>query len=66
MTAASTCTNFETFAVLKDGEWFERGKMGWWGVVSDEREADAWSAQWMDLVLGLHNDTVLALVDVHI
>lgn len=21
-----------TFAVLKDGNWFERGEMGWWGV----------------------------------
>lgn len=20
-----------TFAVLKDGEWYERGEMGWWG-----------------------------------
>lgn len=59
-------TTLTTFAVLKDGEWYERGRMGWFGCASNEKDASEWSTEWMNLVLGLPNDTVLALVDVHI
>lgn len=27
----------KTFAIVKDGVWYERGSMGWWGCVSDEK-----------------------------
>jgi len=26
------------FAYIQDGEWFEKGEMGWWACVSDEKE----------------------------
>jgi hypothetical protein len=55
-----------TFAVLLDGEWHEKGSMGWWGVVSDEKESDEWRAQQDRLLRGLPDDTYLALIDVHI
>lgn len=29
--------------LLTDGEWIERGGMGWWGMVSDETEKEDWT-----------------------
>ena len=55
-----------TFAVLKDGEWFERGRMGWWGMVGDEQDDEEWSQQFYDLLNNLSDDTLLSVYDVHI
>lgn len=55
-----------TFAVLKDGEWYERGEMGWWGMVADEKEASEWNAQFAKLIDGLPEDTLLTVIDAHI
>lgn len=57
---------FTTFAVVKDGQWYERGKMGWWGMSSD----DMLPEQWQDKFATLIDDTPaghwLAVVDAHI
>jgi hypothetical protein len=55
-----------TFAVLKDGQWFEKGSMGWWGAVSDEKDADEWNRQFSELVDNLPDDELLTVVDCHI
>lgn len=57
---------FNTFAVLKDGMWYERGKMGWWGIVADEKDGGAWGDQWTELVMNLPGETLLTIVDCHI
>ena len=57
---------FSTFAVVKDGKWYERGEMGWWGVVRDEKDADEWYTQFASLVDSLPGDTVMTVVDCHI
>ena len=31
-------SKFSTFAVVINGKWYERGSMGWWGIVSDEKD----------------------------
>lgn len=54
------------FAVVKDGEWYEKGSMGWWGMVADEKDQDAWNAQVATLLDGLDPDTQVTLVDCHI
>lgn len=54
------------FAVVKDGKWHERGSMGWWGVVSDERDPEEWAEQIQRLYDDLPDDTLLTLVDCHI
>lgn len=54
------------FAVVKDGQWHERGKMGWWGCVSDEQDHDAWCAKVSELLDGLPPDTLVTMVDCHI
>jgi|SRR5574343_295126 hypothetical protein len=55
-----------TFAVLKEGEWFEKGEMGWWACVSNEKEVDVWKKEWNDLVSDIPGDTLLSLYDCHI
>jgi hypothetical protein len=55
-----------TFAIVKDGKWFERGEMGWWGVVSNEEDRDTWYQKYSELLDGLSDDTLLTLVDCHI
>jgi hypothetical protein len=55
-----------TFAVVKDGKWYQRGNMGWWGMVSDEEDRDTWYKQFSDLIDGLPDDTMLTVVDCHI
>jgi hypothetical protein len=60
--AVSQC--FSTFAVLMDGKWYERGKMGWWAFVSDEK--DNWGEEYMKLLESVPADTLLTVVDCHI
>ena len=55
-----------TFAVLKDGKWHERGSMGWWGCVGDDKGEEQWNAEFVKLIDGLSDDTVLTVVDCHI
>jgi len=53
-----------TFAVVKDGEWFEKGKMGWWAIVSDEK--DTWNEEFSKLIDSVSDDTLISLYDCHI
>lgn len=55
-----------TFAVLKDGTWYERGAMGWFGVASDEKDIADWTQQCAALFDSLPADTRVTLVDCHI
>lgn len=55
-----------TFAVLKDGVWYEHGKMGWWGTVSDEKDQDTWLKEFSDLVDSIPDTTLLTVIDCHI
>lgn len=57
-------TAFQTFAVLKDGKWYEKGKIGYFACVSGENE------NWDEIFLELFNSTgeneLLSLYDCHI
>ena len=55
-----------TFAVVRDGEWYERGDMGWWGMVSNEKANDEWNREFTQILEGLDDDTLLTIVDCHI
>lgn len=54
---------FSTFAVLKDGQWYARGGVGWWGVVHDDK--DTWSQEFEKLLRSLRPDQFVAVVDCH-
>ena len=58
--------SIRTFAVLKDGVWYERGSMGWWGAVSGEKDELEWNRQYLKLIADLPEDTLLTVVDCHI
>ena len=55
-----------TFAVVKDGEWMEQGSMGWWGMVSDEKDQKDWNGQFNEALDALPGHTTLTIVDCHI
>lgn len=55
-----------TFAILKDGEWYEKGKMGWWACVSDEMEQKEWDEQVTKMLDELSDDTLISIFDCHI
>lgn len=55
-----------TFAVIKDGNWYERGKMGWRACVSDEKPKEEWNREFAQLLDGLPDDTLLSVWDCHI
>ena len=57
---------FSTFAVIKDGKWYERGEMGWWGAVRGEKNEQQWGAEFSKLIDNLPDDTMLTVVDCHI
>lgn len=54
------------FAILTpDGKWFEKGKMGWWGMVSDEKAEEDW-AKTVANVRAEYGGTIAVVVDCHI
>ena len=57
---------FATFAVIVDGKWYERGEMGWWGIVSDEKDKDEWLSQLYGLIVNAPEDTLFSVFDCHI
>ena len=59
-------SDIHTFAILKDGKWYEKGKMGWWGFVSDKKEENEWEEQFRKLIDNLPNETLITIVDCHI
>jgi len=52
------------FAILKDGVWHEKGKMGWWACVSDEKSD--WLDQAEALLASIPEDATVSMVDCHI
>jgi hypothetical protein len=54
------------FAVLKNGEWFEHGKMGWWGCVREEKEAKVWTEELSKLLDSIDDNELITIVDCHI
>lgn len=54
------------FAVLKDGVWYEKGKMGWWCITSDAKDESAWESELSKLLKDIPEDTLLSLYDCHI
>lgn len=51
--------------VTPDGAWSEKGKMGWFGCVSDAKGKDDWRAQARQIVEA-HADCTAVVIDCHI
>lgn len=55
-----------THALIKDGKWYEKGEMGWFARIADEKKDDQWTNEFDNLIAGLSDDTLLTVVDCHI
>lgn len=64
--ADARATAINTFAVLKGGEWFEKGEMGWWGMSNDNMTDKEWAVKVGEMIDSLSDDTLLTVVDCHI
>ena len=65
---ARQTASFYTYAVLKDGEWFEKGSMGWFGCGSETfEESYNWVENFYDNFLADLPETAhITVVDCHI
>lgn len=52
--------------ITPDGEWVERGEMGWFGIGSNEMNEDEWDAKFREYLKTLDKDIILTQVDCHI
>lgn len=64
--ARKVASCFQTYAVVHEGKWYQRGDMGWFGMSSNEKDEDVWNEEFMKLIDGLSDDTLLTVVDCHI
>ena len=65
---AASARPFGTYALLYDGQWGQKGEMGWWCISTDEISEDDWQAQF-DTVLKEAAKTPtmrVTIVDCHI
>lgn len=64
---ATTKEQFTPFAMVKDGQWYAKGEMGWWGVVTETYCTDEeWRDKIWELVQSLPDDTLISFYDCHI
>lgn len=62
----SISNNISTFAVIKDGKWYEKWDMGWFGIVSDKKEQSDWNGEFDKLLDSIDDDTLISVYDCHI
>ena len=51
--------------VTPDGEWHEKGEMGWFAVVHDEKANEEWEREIVEITRN-HQDCIMVGVDCHI
>ena len=54
------------FAYLKDRTWFERGEMGYFTMVSNEKDQKSWDAEFEAFWASLDPEAIVTIVDCHI
>lgn len=64
--ARESLSAVSTFALLKDGEWREKGEMGWFGMSSNEKDQVDWSNELISIIEQLPDDTQISVYDCHI
>lgn len=55
-----------TYALVKDGQWYAKGEMGWFGMSDDSMTQEEWNRKVNELIDGLPDDTLISVVDCHI
>ena len=54
------------FAMLIEGEWIERGEMGWFGMARNEKSASQWGKEFKKRIKDIDPNTLVTVVDCHI
>lgn len=54
------------FCIVIDGVWCEKGEMGWWACVSNEKDPEDWHEEVKTLLAKLPADSFVYNVDFHI
>jgi len=62
---AAKKTGFPFAIVTPDGDWHEKGDMGWWGMVSGEKKPQDWQSE-VAKILAAHQDAFIVACDLHI
>lgn len=62
------CKNMSVvpFAFVKDGKWYQKGEMGWFGMSSNQMTQEEWNKQFWEMIKSLDKESLLTLVDCHI
>ncbi len=55
-----------SYAVVKDGVWYQKGDMGWWGLSSNEMSDNEWNVKFNELIESVPDDTLFTCIDCHI
>ena len=55
------------YAVIDEANgWVSKGKMGWFGMSSDNQSEDAWAQALYDAINALPDDELVTVIDCHI
>jgi len=54
------------FAFVKDSKWYERGEMGWFACVTNEKPLGEWKQEFTQMLESLSDSTLLSVYDCHI
>ena len=52
--------------VTEEGEWREKGEMGWWGMTTNEMEQDDWDDNFKRYLKLIEDDCLVTVIDFHI
>lgn len=63
---AVSSTHIVPFAFVHDGNWYEKGEMGWFGISVGNKEQMNWHDQFMGMIDSLEPTDWLTVVDCHI
>lgn len=55
-----------TYAVIKDGEWYGQGEMGWFGISTGDASNEEWNKKFEELLDSVSDDTLISIYDLHI
>ena len=59
-------TRYTVYAYVKDGQWHEKGQMGWFGMSSNDRDDADWNNEVLKVLAEADPDTQVTLIDAHI
>lgn len=57
---------FVPYSAIMNGQWYQRGEMGWFGMSSDEMSRRDWANIFREAFSALPDDHIVSVIDCHI